>query len=163
MYGDPCRACGFAWSGSVSEAVYTVAGLPSAYETLLSTATGKERHPDLAWTTGEYVCHVADNLRIWAERLMRVVGGGPPVVGGYNEMELARARNYPSISLPASLSSLKCSVSDWLSAVGQTPGTGTVLIHEERGEQTLADVVRSNAHDGFHHQWDISRTLENSL
>jgi hypothetical protein len=35
-----------------------------------------------------------------------------------------------------------------------------VLVHPERGPQLLVDVVRSNAHDAFHHQWDIQRALD---
>ena len=31
-----------------------------------------------ARSVAEYVCHVGDNLRIWAERLMGVVEGAPP-------------------------------------------------------------------------------------
>jgi HEAT repeat protein len=35
-----------------------------------------------------------------------------------------------------------------------------VLVHPERGLQSLVEVVRSNAHDAFHHQWDIQRALD---
>jgi len=35
-----------------------------------------------------------------------------------------------------------------------------VLVHPERGEQTVLDVVGSNAHDAYHHRWDIERSLE---
>ena len=34
------------------------------------------------------------------------------------------------------------------------------LVHPERGEQTLIDVVRSNAHDAYHHGWDIKWSLQ---
>lgn len=136
-----------------------VAGLPPSYVALLATATGVERHPDLGWSVAEYVCHVADNLRIWAERLMGIAGGGPPLVGGYDETALADARNYPSIPLAAALWSLDRSVADWLEAVDRSDSSGEVLIHPDRGGQTLAEVVVSNAHDGVHHRWDIERSL----
>ena len=32
-----------------------------------------------------------------------------------------------------------------------------VLIHPERGEMALLDVVRANTHDAQHHLWDIER------
>ena len=136
-----------------------VAGLPPSYVALLATATGAERHPDLTWSVAEYVCHVADNLRIWAERLMGIAGGGPPLVGGYDETALADARNYPSIPLAAALWSLDRSVADWLEAVDRSDSSGVVLIHPDRGGQTLAEVVVSNAHDGVHHRWDIERSF----
>ena len=159
LYGDPCRECGFHWSASFEQAVTLMAGLPADYGTLLEGASGAERHHDLSWTVAEYVCHVGDNLRIWAERLMGVVRGAPPEVGGYNEGELAQARNYGHIPLAAARWSLERAVDDWLGAVAASTPTGTVLVHPLRGDQTLLDVVRSNAHDAHHHRWDIERSL----
>jgi hypothetical protein len=136
-----------------------VGDLPSTYAGMLGAATGGERHPDLAWSVAEYVCHVADNLRIWAERLMGVAGGGPQVVGAYDEMALAVARDYRSIPLPGALWSLSRSVDDWLDAVDRSGAAGVVLVHPERGDMTLAEVTVANAHDGVHHRWDIGRIL----
>lgn len=137
-----------------------VMDLPVTYRGRSEGATGYERHPDLGWSVTEYIAHVADNLRIWAERLGGVAGGAPPDVGAYNENELADARNYEAIPLPSALWSLSRSVADWKEAVGLSSRVGTVLVHPERGEQSLSDVVHSNAHDAFHHRWDIERTLE---
>ena len=159
-YGDPCRECGYAWGISVDDAITMVMDLPVTYRGLLEEATGYERHPDLGWSVTEYIAHVADNLRIWAERLGGVAGGARPEVGAYNENELADARNYEAIPLPSALWSLSRSVDDWKEAVGLSSRAGTVLVHPERGEQSLSDVVHSNAHDAFHHRWDIERTLE---
>jgi hypothetical protein len=69
LYGDPCRECGFGWKLSPAQAVASVRAIPGAYTSRLAGATGRERHPDLAWTTAVYVSHVTDNLRTWAERL----------------------------------------------------------------------------------------------
>ena len=160
LYGDPCRQCGFAWSIGFDDGVAIVAGLPDAYGGLVSGASGNERHPDLGWSVAEYVCHVADNLRIWAERLVGAVEGDPPEVGGYDENELADARHYESIPLRAATWSLARAAADWVDVVVHPGRTGTVIVHPDRGRLTLADVVRSNAHDAFHHQWDIQRTLQ---
>jgi hypothetical protein len=136
-----------------------VVDLPDSYAELLADATGNERHPDLGWSVCEYVCHVGDNLRIWAERLMGVVRGASPEVGGYDENELADARNYERIPLPAAMWSLLRSVDDWQTSVELSRRAGVVLAHPERGRQTVSDVVLSNAHDAFHHRWDIVRSL----
>jgi methionyl-tRNA formyltransferase len=58
-----------------------MSGLTAAYGEVLAGATGSEQLPELAWSVGAYVCHVADNLRIWTERLMGVAlaeGDGVP-------------------------------------------------------------------------------------
>ena len=68
VYGDPCRECGFSWAISVADAVSFVSDVPAAYRVLLTDRSGHERDPGLGWSVAEYVSHVADNLRIWAER-----------------------------------------------------------------------------------------------
>ena len=57
----------------------------------LAGATGRERHPDLAWTTAAYVSHVTDNLRTWAERLAGGYLAGDLAVPGYDPDLLSRA------------------------------------------------------------------------
>ena len=159
FYGDPCRECGHDWTHSMANAVSLVSNLPDAYHELLDGRTGNEQHPQLSWSVAEYVTHVADNLRIWAERLMGVVGGAANLVGRYDENALASARNYREIPIQAAMWSLTRSVDDWLEAVKASATSGVVLVHPKRGEMTLTDVVASNAHDAIHHQWDIMRTF----
>ena len=152
-YGDPCRACGFAWALSIDDASAQMAEVPAAYVGLLAGATGRERHPDLAWSVTAYVCHVGDNLRIWSERLMGVALGAAPEVGGYD------ARDYERIPLESALWSLRMAVDQWLIAVARSRQTEPVLLHPERGRQSVLEVAQSNLHDARHHQWDIATTL----
>jgi hypothetical protein len=110
-YGDPCRECGYEWSGCWSigreDAVAVVAAVPDRYARLLDGRNASLKHPDLAWTAGAYVCHVTDNLRTWAERLVAAaVGGGTPSVPGYDEVLLGRARVYNQVPVAGALWSL---------------------------------------------------------
>jgi Mycothiol maleylpyruvate isomerase N-terminal domain len=159
VYGEPCRACGFSWKVTTGDAIVIIAEVPSTYARTLVGAAGSERHPDLSWSVAGYVSHVADNLRIWAERLAGIAAGAPPEVASYDQDELARVRDYDRIPLEAALWSLSRSVAGWQYAVRQTQRVGVVLIHPEQGQQLLADVVLTNAHDAFHHHWDIERSL----
>ena len=159
VYGDPCRGCGYGWGASFEDARTSVVSAPDGYRRLLAGATGTERHPDLAWSVTAYVCHVGDNLRIWAERLAGVAGGGPGVVAAYDENALAAARRYGSAALAGALWSLGRAAADWVAAVDLVPATGTVLVHPERGELGRLDVARANAHDVAHHRWDVARSL----
>jgi hypothetical protein len=160
VYGDPCRECGFRWGSGLDSAVTLVAATPATFAELLAGSDGTERHPSLEWSAVDYVCHVGDNFRIWAERLMGIVGGASPQIASYDENELARVRSYASVPLPAALWSLRRAASDWVTAVQASPQTGTVLIHPERGDLTLSDVADANAHDAFHHQRDIELILQ---
>jgi hypothetical protein len=143
----------------VPEAIALVAILPVAFGGLLEGSVGTEQRPDLNWSVTGYVLHVSDNLRIWAERLMGVLGGAPLLVGNYDDNKLAEARSYREIPLQAAMWSLARSVDDWLKAVEAAPASGVVMVHPVRGELVLSDVILSNAHDTLHHQWDIERTL----
>ncbi|MEI6700848.1 MAG: hypothetical protein WCL38_03730, partial [Actinomycetota bacterium] len=129
IYGDPCRECGFDWNISLTSAISLVADLPAVFGRFLAGRSGSEQGLGLSWSVAEYVTHVADNLRIWAERLMGSVAGGPLVVGSYDENELARACNYRQIPIQAALWSLTRSVDDWLLAPGMKATSGVVLIH----------------------------------
>lgn len=159
LYGDPCRECGFGWSISIDDAIAVVVKVPIWYRETLFQAKGTERHPALAWSVTAYVLHVADNLRVWAERLAGVAAGAPPQVAPYSENELAAARRYEQIPLQAALWSLNRAVSDWQVSVEQAVENDVTLEHPERGEVTVLDVTRSNAHDALHHLWDIERSL----
>jgi len=159
LYGDPCRGCGFDWSISPDAAMGLVAGVPARYTGLLAHTDGSQRHPDLDWTAGAYVCHVSDNLRIWAERLAGAALGGSRQVPGYDENLLARARAYDRVPLAGALWSLQRAARDWQEAVHLALGRDVVLLHASSGEQRAADVVRNNAHDAHHHTWDIRRSM----
>jgi DinB family protein len=158
-YGDPCRACGFAWTATGEESVAAVEATAARLRTMLTGADGSERHPDLTWSVVGYVCHVADNLRIWAERLAGLASGDGRPVGRYDQDLLAEARRYDEVALGGALWSLDRAVADWVDAVVLAREAGITLVHPDRGEQTLLDVVRSNAHDACHHAWDVRCTI----
>ena len=162
LYGDPCRACGFGWGLTPEQAVTWVRAAPDTFATRLAGATGRERHPDLAWTTGAYVCHVTDNLRTWAERLAGAYLAGHLAVPGYDPDLLSRARHYDEIALAGALWSLRWAVTAWTEAAGTALASGVVLQHATRGPQRAEDVARNNAHDAHHHLWDVTRILRAS-
>lgn len=160
LYGDPCRGCGFDWSVSPGEAVRILEELPARFRELLGRCTGRERHPDLAWGPVAYVCHVADNLRAWAEGLAAGARtSGEADVPGYDPDLLAQARRYARIVPEAALWSLERAVASWSDAVTVALDRGVVLHHAARGVQRAEDVARNNAHDAHHHAWDVRRIL----
>ncbi len=158
-YGNPCCECGFAWTTPIDVGTALVLDVVNSIKEQVASSTGNERHPQLGWSVRAYVCHVGDNLRIWAERLAGVLDGGAVQVHGYDEQKLARARHYDGISLEAALLALSRAVGDWYDVVARSPRSGVVMVHSERGELTLSDVVALNAHDCLHHYWDIETIL----
>jgi hypothetical protein len=158
-FGDPCRECGLGWSFTADDAVSMVLGTAHSYEVIIGSAPGSLRHPDLGWTVGGYVCHVADNLRIWAQWLAGAALHGEPGVPGYEEDLLGQARYYVRVPVGGALWALRQATQSWHQAVDVARAKGVVLEHETRGPQSADDVVRSNAHDAFHHGWDLRRII----
>ncbi len=157
-YGQPCRECGWSWATPVPEAKAVVVGLPERYGALLSGADGSARHADLAWSAKAYVSHVSDNLSIWAQRLA-AAAGAPTPVSRYQARQLAEARRYEDLPIEGALWSLDRAVAAWLEAVEQAERRGVVLDHPDRGPLSVVDVVGTNAHDAYHHAWDIACCL----
>ena len=158
-YGDPCRECGYDWSIAIPSAMDLVRSAPQRYLALLDGREGSEHGAGLAWSATGYVCHVADNLRIWAERLAGAAQGGSSIVAAYDSDALAEARNYDSVAVEGALWSLRHATEAWGVAVEWAQEQQVVLMHPERGSQTVNDMVRNNSHDAHHHGWDIQRIL----
>jgi hypothetical protein len=161
-FGDPCHECGLAWSFTADDAIAMVLGTADAYETAIGSADGSLAHPDLGWTVGGYVCHVADNLQIWAQWLAGAALADEVRVPGYEEAVLGEARFYTRVPLRGALWQLRQATRSWREAVVLARDRRVVLDHETRGPQSADDVVRSNAHDAFHHGWDIRRIVEHA-
>ena len=95
--------------------------------------------------------HVADNLRIFAERLEGVFAGAPTTLAAYDQDELATARNYEAMSLPSALWSVRTATDAWASATRESLTRPFTYQHAERGELNAAEITRGPGHDALHH------------
>jgi hypothetical protein len=112
---------------------------PQRFEEMLAGRDRSVRHLDLSWSTGTYVCHVADNLRIYAERFAGAALGATGAIAAYDQHDLARVRNCEHISIEAAaLWSIKRAAGDWQEAVRLVDPAATV----DRVEEYLAEVRR---------------------
>lgn len=160
LFGDPCHGCGFTWSRSPSAAIEVVRSIPAEMAVAAREASGVERGD--GWSVAEYVLHVADNLRQWSERVQAARLGGVSDVAGYDPDELAAARSYSAIPLPAAMWSLGISVEAWVDVMVLAVAEGVELNHVTRGLQRACDIARNNAHDAYHHVWDIRQIVSAS-
>ena len=119
IYGNPCRECGFDWSTPMEAAAALITDVPDRYTRLLESQDGSSvRHPSLVWSVGAYVCHVADNPRIWAERMWTSLQAKDVHIEAYDQDELASVRKYAYIPFPTALWTLSHAVSMWHEAFG---------------------------------------------
>lgn len=128
-------------------------------ELALAGSDGTARNPELSWDARSYVCHVGDNLRIWAERLVAAAQVPDMRIGAYDGDLLATARNYRAIPLAGALWSLRLAVDEWLSAVNTVGSGGVELLHPMRGRLRLVDAMSTNAHNSYHHVFDVRRII----
>jgi hypothetical protein len=159
-WGNPCRECGFDWSQAPATAIAAVEALPDEFDALLAGRTGDEHAPHASWSAKAYVFHVADNLRIFAERLEGVFAGAAPTLAAYDQDELAAARNYDAMSLQSALWSLRTATAAWAGAARESLLRADTYLHPERGELVAAEITRGPAHDAVHHLLDVKRALQ---
>jgi hypothetical protein len=159
-WGTPCRECGFDWAQAPEAAIAAVEQLPDLLDTVLAGRTGAEHAPGATWSVKAYVFHVADNLRIFAERLEGVFAGAPTTLAAYDQDELAAARHYEAMSLQSALWSVRTAVAAWSAAARESLTRPDTYQHAERGELTAGEITRAPAHDALHHYVDVTRALQ---
>jgi hypothetical protein len=160
-WGNPCRECGFDWAQAPDAVVAAVAALPDQFDALLAGRSGDERARDSSWSAKAYVFHVADNLRIFAERLEGVFAGAPTTLAAYDQDELAAARDYEAMSVQSALWSVRTAVATWSAATRTALARPSVIYqHAERGELNAAEITRGPGHDALHHFRDVTRALQ---
>jgi uncharacterized damage-inducible protein DinB len=164
-WGNPCRECGFDWAQPPETAIAAVEALPDQFDAVLAGRTGAERAPEAHpgqsnWSAKAYVFHVADNLRIFAERLEGVFAGAPTTLAAYDQDELAAARDYEAMSLESALWSVRTAVATWASAARRSLDRADTSQHAERGALNAAEITRGPAHDALHHFVDVTRAVQ---
>ena len=159
-YGEPCRECGFDWDESAEAAVAAVERLPGTFAALLAGAAGGEVPPGCTWSAKAYVFHVADNLRIFSERLEGVFAGAHTTLAAYDQDELAAARHYDAMSLQSALWSVRTATETWVAAARESLTRPFTYQHAERGELNAAEITRGPGHDALHHYWDVTRAVQ---
>lgn len=136
-----------------------MAGVPARFREAVGRSDGTSVGAGLTWSVTAYVCHVADNLRISAERLVGIARDSGPEIVAYDQDDLAEVRHYDAVAIQGALWSLERAVSDWLAAIDVARVADVVFDHPERGRYSWIDVSSSNLHDALHHEFDVRRTL----
>jgi hypothetical protein len=139
-----------------------VSTIPERLQRIVGLREDSPTHPSLTWSAKAYVCHIADNLRIWAERLEAGLRGDGGQLASYDDNLLAVARGYEQVSWRVAWVALEWSVSTWVETAEHALEGGLTLHHPDRGPLTAADVIATNCHDASHHLWDVSRIVEHA-
>ncbi len=143
---EACGECGFAWDMPYDEAVATVREATGLVQQACGGVPAHEDAGTLRWSPCEYTWHLADAIRIAAERLWMTIHVPAARLVCFDEAALAAARHYDELPAAAALWSLARAVADFDAAVRLAP--------PEPAERTSA-VARRVAHEVWHHVGDM--------
>lgn len=131
--------------GTPEEVRRLVAGM-SEEAVATPEATGK-------WSVGQVVRHLADSEIVWGWRLRMVLAHDRPELGGYDQDAWAQRLGYEDAPLEWSLEELAALRRGhlWLLDRASPDDLERVGVHVERGEESVAHLIRLYAgHDVLH-------------
>ncbi|HEV8631694.1 MAG TPA: DinB family protein [Thermoanaerobaculia bacterium] len=121
----------------------------------------RQRRPEQPgkWSVVEVAAHLADSELVWGFRLRRVLAEERPRLEGYDQDRWAQRLRYRETMLPDSLALFRCLRESSLRLLrAATPADlQRVAIHAERGEETLAHMIKLYAAHDLVHLRQIAR------
>lgn len=105
------------------------------------------------WSVGQVLRHLADSEIVWGWRLRMVLAHDRPALGGYDQDAWADRLGYADAPLEHSLEELAALRRGhlWLLERATTADLERVGVHVERGEESVAHLIRLYAgHDLLH-------------
>lgn len=158
-FGDPCRGCRYNWTEPAAQIQRTHRLVHDALDAL-TVADFNRSGAGLSWSVGEYICHIGDNERIWAERFAAIDAQTRSVsIAPFDQDLLAAARNYNLIGYASGMWSMRRGFDDFTTTSHEAARRSGILRHPERGALPILDAMRTVVHDCHHHLHDIRRIL----
>jgi hypothetical protein len=111
------------------------------------------------WSAGEVIQHLADSELVWGYRLRKVLAEDRPSLTGYDQDLWASRLGYASAHVgraQALFEALRTVHLAMLAAVGE-PGLARVGVHVERGEESVAHMMRLYAGHDLVHRRQLER------
>lgn len=105
------------------------------------------------WSLAQVVAHLADSELVWGYRLRRIVAESRPRIEGYDQDLWAERLDYASADVPSSLAVFDALRNAHLRLLATMTDDDLrrVGVHEERGEESVAHLIRLYAgHDLLH-------------
>ncbi|GAB5535908.1 MAG: putative metal-dependent hydrolase [Rubricoccaceae bacterium] len=132
-------------------------------ETAGRTSPGALHQPEREgkWSAADVIHHLADSDVVWSVRLRRVLAEERPALDGYNQDLWASTLGYshrpvgPSVELFGAARRMTLS----LIAAATSENLQRVGVHGERGDESIAEMIRLYAGHDVAHRNQIERIL----
>ena len=110
------------------------------------------------WSASRYVWHTVDVLRFGAERFWTLSVDPAFGVPAWDENTMAEHRAYDQLSPFVGLVAMISAAETWRTAALEAP-RDVATPHPEAGSIDAFALVQRNAHEVWHHLWDVQRGL----
>ena len=156
---SPCPECGFDWNvADYDELVGRCVSTIAVFGGVVSQIDPTEAVEPGLWSASRYIWHTVDVLRFGTERLWTISADPTFGVPTWDENVVAEVRAYDELSPVVGLIALVAAADQWQTAAFEAPREVRTP-HPDAGSISAFDVVRRNAHEVFHHLWDVSRSM----
>jgi hypothetical protein len=155
---EECADCGFLWTCSPDDALRIVRGAVRTIEAVTGGHPSTVHRLDRAWSAAEYCWHLADAIRIGAERTWTAINAPDQRLVCFDQDGLAQARHYDELDPETALWSLARAVGDLDHALRPSYQPRLIAAPSE----SVSGIVRRLAHEVVHHVEDIRVATEPS-
>ncbi|MCA9300070.1 MAG: DinB family protein [Phycisphaerales bacterium] len=115
------------------------------------------------WTVRQLLCHLADAEVAYAHRIRRAVAEEHPVLSGWDEHAfLDLAPGMPIGGFVAVIHTMRVWMAEFLSSLDEGAWS-RVMLHPDRGEESVLDVVRLATWHLEHHGEFLARKLSHLI
>jgi uncharacterized damage-inducible protein DinB len=111
------------------------------------------------WSVAEVVAHLADSELVWGYRLRRVLADERPNITGYDQDLWASRLRYREVAVPDALATFNAlrAANVRLLRAASPEDLARVGVHSERGEESVAHMLRLYAAHDLVHRRQIDR------
>ncbi len=156
----PCPECGFDASGiDVTSVGDMTRSNASAWQQVLARPGVAERPEPRTWSPLEYACHVRDVLRVYLERLDRMLTEDGPHYANWDQGATAIDERYGEqapAAVAVELTRGAAALADRFDTV-KGPQWQRTGFRSDGASFTVDTFARYFIHDPIHHLWDVGR------
>lgn len=145
-----------------ADPIEILSALPDALETAVADLDADQRRQPEAsgkWSAAEVVMHLLDSELVWAWRMRKALAEDRPRLEGYDQDRWARALGYRAADVDDALAVLRLLRRAHVRLLGglDEAALARVVVHDERGEESVGHMMRLYAGHDLVHRRQLER------
>jgi len=158
---NQCDECGFDWETPLIEEIRVIGRFPDRVSRLAEGAGDKlyERPAPETWSPNEYVWHLVDSFRVFAEWLHMTRTLDHPIHTTFDADQMAELRSYADRPAETGIWALHHAIALFIQEAAIAEPERQVTYKGWREDVTAGEVIGFAAHEVVHHTLDLARAL----